>query len=110
MTEITSPRPNNCCASDEADERPGRVVVEEAGVEDSGDVKANVLRDHAKGSQFALRRCHQHHRADGRADLVGHVFAQNDGRHGGYALLHAGEIVGRFGLCRCGADTPVRRR
>ena len=38
-------------------------------------------------------------RADGGAKVVGHVFAEDDGRHGGDALLHALEGVGRL----CGA-------
>jgi hypothetical protein len=88
----------------QAGEGPGAVVVVEAGVENSYHAKAIVLRHHAEGSEFALRAGDQHHRADGRAEIGGHVFAENDGWHRGDTLLDAREGGGRlvFGIGRPG--------
>ena len=55
------------------------------------------------GRQLALRTGHQHDRSDPRADLLRHVFAENDRRHRGDALLNASQIVGRCGLCGDGS-------
>ena len=81
----------------ESDEGPGRIVVIEAGVEDSGDAEANVFGNHAEGSEFSLGRGDENDGADGGSDFIGHIVAQDDGGHGGLALLDGGEVVGGRG-------------
>jgi len=82
----------------EADEGPGRIVIVETGVEDADDAEANVLGNHAEGSEFALGRSDEHDGVDGGADFLGEIAAENDGRHGGDAIVDGGEVVGG-GLC-----------
>ena len=43
-----------------------------------------------------MRAGHQDDGTDGRAQIVGHVFAEDDRRHGGDARVHAGEGIRRF--------------
>jgi len=74
----------------EADEGPRGIVVVEAGVEDSGDAESNVFRDHAEGSEFSLGRGDENDGADRGSDFVGHVVTEDDGGHGGLALLDGG--------------------
>ncbi len=81
----------------EADEGPGGIVVVEAGVEDSCDAEANVFGDHAEGSEFSLGRGDEDDGADRRSDFVSHVVTEDNGRHGGLALLDGGEVVGGRG-------------
>ena len=64
----------------EAGERPGFVVVVEAGVEDAGDFEAHVLGHQAERSELALRAGDEDNGADGGAEIVGHFFAQDNGR------------------------------
>jgi len=88
MTEITSPSPR-VLARRRADKGPGGIVIEEAGVEDSGDVEADVFWDHAEGSEFALGEL------PGPRSLRWLRFlrpcrGEDDGRHGGLALVDGG--------------------
>ena len=95
-TEIRSPRPNSCCASERRAKAQTGVVVEESGVEDSYHAETAVFRHHSEGSQLALGTGDQHDGAYGCAQVVGHVFAEDDGGHGGDALVDGFEGVGRF--------------
>ncbi len=89
----------------EAGEGPTRVVIEEAGTENSDDAETVVLGDHAEGREFTLRAGNENDRSDGRAEIVGHVFAEHDGRHGSGAFFHRDQRIwggiclrGTFGL------------
>ena len=97
----------------EADEGPTGVVVEETGVENSDHVEAVVFGDHAEGGEFALGAGDEHDGADSGAEVIGHVFAENDGRHGSDALLHSCERVGgvfeRSQSEACASETPAAR-
>ena len=85
----------------EAGEGPGGIVVVEAGVEDSDYAEAAVFGNHAEGREFSLRAGDEDDGADGCAEIVGHVFAEDDRWHGGYAGVNCREgIGGRFGWWR----------
>ncbi len=82
----------------ETREGPGRIVIKEAGVEDSGDAEAAVFGDHAEGSEFALRAGDEDDVSDCCAEIVSHVFAEDDGSHGGDASMDGGEVVGGMAI------------
>src|ERR1700730_12594567 len=77
-------------------------------------MEAIVFWDHAERGQFALGADHHYGRADGSAELVGHVFAEGDGRHGGGALVESFEGGGRLGgagaVSRVAGNSSTRSR
>ena len=48
-------------------------------MENADDLEAHVFGHDAEGREFALRAGDEHDGADGRAEFVGHVLAENDG-------------------------------
>jgi len=78
----------------EASEGPGRIVIVEAGVENSDDAEAAVFWDHAEGGEFSLGAGNEDDGVDGGSEVIGHVFAEDDGRHGGDAGVDLSEVVG----------------
>ena len=91
-------------------ERPGGVVVVEAGLEDSHHFESHVARHHAEGRELALRAGDQHDGAYGCAKGLGEVFAEHDGRHGGEAGVDAGQVVGGWGFVDCVGGGRVAHR
>jgi hypothetical protein len=78
----------------EAQEAHLRVVLVEAGVEDAGEAEALVLGDECRRGHFALRADDHDGVADGCADGVREIAAENDGR----PLLIAGVDGAAVGL------------